>query len=254
MALGTEVEVGRSQAVAVEPPRLRRGTGSAPPAPPSGPDGHGGGGGGGGSPWVPGGPKAWFKRRGVLLGAAVGVVLAVTVFIDLPQHTTLAADAHEEQTVIHSITADLSDCNFAVTEGFKIFRDASGALSAANRAKIPGLLRDDIAACSFTDQSTYDLANIEAPGTVAGRDISAAVSTLGTWTTSDALGALTEISNLLTTHPSAVIAGKERAELARFERYGAEDRAKVMADVAAASAAVHQHLQPPPVSPMPLGT
>lgn len=239
---------GQSRAVAVEPPRLRKATGGAPPPPPAGPDGDGGGEGGG--PWLPARPP-WYRRRAVLLGASLAVIIGITVVTDLPQKTTLASDAHAEQTVIKSINADLAQCAFAVGEGFKIYRAAQNPnLSADNRGRIPGLLQDDVSACSFTNQSTFDLANIEVPGTAAGRKIGDAVSVLSTWTTSDALGALTEISKL-TENPPPAIAAKERAELARFERFAAQDRAKVLADIAAAGRDVQHRLAPPAIPAMP---
>lgn len=240
---------GQNRAVAVDPPRLRRATGGAPPPPPAGPDGDGGEG-GGGSPWLPARPP-WYRRRGFVLGAAVAVVIGVTVVTDLPQRTTLAADAQQEQTVIKSINTDLAQCAFAVREGFQILRaSTSSTLSAANRGRIPGLMRDDVQACSFTNSNTFDLANIEVPGTAAGRAIGQAVSTLSIWTTSDALGALTEIANL-TAHPAPRIAAKERAQLRKFEAYAAQDRAKVLADIATASNDLKRHLAPPAVPAMP---
>ena len=252
MAERWERAMGTSAAAAVAPPRARRQFGGTPPPPPAGPDGQGGGG-GGGNPWLPPRPP-WHRRRGILLGAGVVAVIATTVVVDLPQKTTTASDTRQEATVIASINTDLAQCAFAVSEGFKIFKAAqSPSLSAANRARIPALLTDDVAACSFTNQSTFDLANIEVPGTAAGRKIADAVATLSIWTTSDALGALTEIDKLTTDHPPRGIAAKERRELLTFERYAASDRAKVLADVAAASRDVKHTLKPPTIPVMPIG-
>lgn len=244
---------GPSNAAAVAPPGARPLSGGSPTPPPSGPDGQGGGGGGnGGNSSVPD-RRPWYRRGGVLLGAGAAAVIGIAILTDLPTRTTPQSDAQQEATVIRSINVDMSQCGFAVNEGFKIFKAAkAGNLSAANRAKIPGLLQDDVAACSFTNSSTFDLANIEVPGTAAGREIGDAVSTLAIWTTSDALGALTEIEKLTTEHPSPVIAAKERHNLLGFERYAASDRAKVFADVTAASRDVKHTLTPPKIPVMPI--
>jgi hypothetical protein len=85
-------------------------------------------------------------------------------------------------------------------------------LTSAHRAQIPGLLRDDLDACSLTDQSIYDLSDIESPGGTAGNRVGDALNTATVWTTSDALGVIATIQ-ALTNGPN----GKARAQLLKYE-------------------------------------
>jgi hypothetical protein len=196
----------------------------------------------------------WYRRRAALVGAVVTVVLAVTVISDLPQHTPIAEQISDETTVISEINADASSCVYAVKEAFGFYSDETrGSLTASDRARLPTLLADDQGACSFTNESIFDLSNIEVPGSAAGRAIGAVVNTVTLWVTSDALGAIDAIMSLTKEPANAADLG----ELAKSERFLASDRATVRSEILTADKDLHgANLTGPglPVLPLPAGS
>jgi hypothetical protein len=163
--------------------------------------------------------------------AGVVVVAGAAVISDLPTHASRQTDIQAETTVIGEINADMSPCVFAAREALTLYGDeTSGTLTAAHRAQIPGLLRDDEDACSLTDQSIYDLSDIDMPGGPAGSQLGDALNTATVWATSDALGAI-ETIQALTSDPHDA---KARARLLVDERLMSSDRAQAAADVHAA--------------------
>jgi len=173
----------------------------------------------------------WYRRRAVLLAMGVVVVIAAAVISDLPTPTSPAADAKGENAVIGEINSDVAPCLFSVREALTLYGDeTAGTLSSAHRAEIPALLRDDQTACSYTNDSIFELSDIDVPGSAAGKHVSQAVNTVTVWATSDALGAV-EAVQTLTSDPSD---RKARAQLYADERLLAQDRDKVTAQIAAA--------------------
>ena len=187
----------------------------------------------GASPVTPGPDPSqppWYRRRTFLVVVGVVVVLAAAVVSDLPTQASRATDIQAETTVIGEINTDVAPCVFAVGEALTLYSDeTSGILTAAHRAQIPGLLRDDQDACSLTDQSIYDLSDIESPGGTAGNRVGDALNTATVWTTSDALGAI-ETIQALTNGPNA----KARAQLLDYEHLMTADRQKAAAEIHAA--------------------
>jgi hypothetical protein len=192
----------------------------------------------------------WYRRRGVIVSGAVAAVLAVTVITDLPHPTSLAQQASDESTVIGEINADASPCTFAVSESFTIWRDeTNGSVTPSDQARVPGLLADDQAACSFTDESIFDLSSIEVPGSAAGRDIGEMVVTVTDWASSDGVAAIQQIETLAgDPHDATALAA-----LAHDEQLLASDRAEAMSELTAADTVLGAKLPPPalPVLPDP---
>ena len=143
--------------------------------------------------------------------------------------------------MIAEVNTDMAPCVFAARESFTIYGDETHhTLAAGDRARVPGLLRDDQVACSFTNESIYDLSDIDIPGSSAGKDIGAVVSTVTLWATSDALGAIEAIQTL-SASPSD---GPGLAELAKSERLLASDRGEADAAVHAAESVLDATLTP----------
>jgi hypothetical protein len=175
--------------------------------------------------------RAWYRRRAVVVGAAVAIIVAITVVSDLPQNTSLAQQVQQNTTVLHEIHDDAASCLYAVSEAFNFYGEASnGSLSASDRAELPGLLTDDQGACSLTNNSIYDLSDIEVPGGSAGHDLGEVVNTLNLWVTSDALAAIEAIMTL-TRDPTNAAA---LSELSSAERLLASDRRAVENEIDAA--------------------
>ncbi len=157
-------------------------------------------------------------------------MVGAAVISDLPTPTSRASDAQGESSVISEINTDIAPCVFAVREALTLYSDSTGTLSAANRAQIPGLLRDDQTACSYTDANIFDLSDISVSGTPAGKQVAQAVNTVTVWATSDALSAI-EAIQALTSHKADA---KARTELRAHERLLASDRDKATAEIDAA--------------------
>ena len=99
-------------------------------------------------------------------------MLLITVLTDLPVSTSRANDISAERSVMSEVNTDLAACALAVHQAIGIWNlQAAHGSPPADRAPTPGLLSDDQTACSFTNESIYDLANIQVPGTPAGKHL-----------------------------------------------------------------------------------
>ena len=183
----------------------------------------------------------WQRQRGLMIALAVFAVLLVTVLTDLPVGTSRADDINAERSVMSEVNADLGPCALAVNQAVGIWDlQAAHRLTAADRAPTPGLLSDDQAACSFTNEDIYDLANVQVPGTPAGKHLGQMVATATLWTTSDALRAIEDVQTLMNDPgdgPALRSLATERARLAA-------DRASAVADEQAADQALDTRLPP----------
>jgi hypothetical protein len=178
----------------------------------------------------------------VLLGAGVVIVLAITVITDLPVHSSRAQEIASERNVIGQINSDVSPCALAIREAVGLYEEeAAHTLPANDRASAATFLRDDQAACSFTNQTIYDLSNIEVPGSSAGKHIGNVVSAVTLWATSDALGAIEDVQTL-TTHASDSRASKD---LSRRIRTLDADRTEADNQVLAADRILNANLPMP---------
>jgi hypothetical protein len=191
----------------------------------------------------------WYKRPWVLVTLGVVVIVAASVAVDLPRHTTVAEDVSDETSLMNQINGDIGGCAYAIQETFTIYQDLkAGSLTSADRSRTPKLLRDDQTACSFTSSAIYDLTNnIQTSGTTAGRSIGQALDVATLWTTSDALAAIEDIQTIYGGTATAATV----ADLSHQERLLAADRAKAEIDVQAAEATLHAHLPAPNLPTLP---
>lgn len=115
---------------------------------------------------------AWYRSRSFLVGAAIVVILAVTVITDLPAPATHASNVAAASTVITTINTDLAPCSFAVSEALNYEALVLvGRVDDAQRAQAPQLLNDDLIACSLVNSSVFDLSNIDVPGSASARQL-----------------------------------------------------------------------------------
>jgi hypothetical protein len=184
----------------------------------------------------------------VLIAVAILVVVAVTVLTDLPVGTSRANDINAERSVMSELNSDLAPCALAVHQAIGIWNlQAARSLTPADRSGTPGLLSDDQSACSFTDENIYDLANIEVPGSPAGKDMGQLVATATVWTTSDALKAIEDVQTLMSDPGDAAARRSLSAEEARL----ASDRRSAIADENAADRALDARLPAPDMPSLP---
>lgn len=191
---------------------------------------------------------AWYRRRSVLVAAGAALVIAVAVVTDLPTHTSNASDIATEQAVMAEVNSDIAGCAYGARESFSIRGDQlAHTLTPPELRQAPGLLRDDLAACSFTDSSIFDLGNIEPPNSPAGRRVGELVNTVTLWATSDALAAISDLETLLDNPHDT----KAQHDLGTREKALARDRAVARADIAAADRALGTHLTEPDLPALP---
>jgi hypothetical protein len=181
----------------------------------------------------------WYRRRALLWSVAVVVVVGAAVLSDLPQHQSRQSQISGGSSVVKAVNTDVGPCAYAVNEAFEINAAvADHSLSRSNQARVPGYLRDDQDACAFTDESIDDLANVESPGTSAGKELGDLVNTVTLWASSDALSAIEDIQTL-TSKPGDTAAA---TQLASAERLLASDRAEAEDQEAAANSILGTHL------------
>jgi hypothetical protein len=167
-------------------------------------------------------PRPWYRRKVVAWSAGVAVVVAAAVVSDLPTHTSHASDLGEARAALSEVAGDVRPCSFATNESFRLYGDVMGGhLSAANRAQVSGLLRDDLAACSFTNQSIVDLASLSEPASATGKALNAVATAMLTWCDPGGLSAIGSITAVIDDRSSA----SARARLAKAERGLSRDRA-----------------------------
>jgi len=183
--------------------------------------------------------RSWYRHRAVLVAGGLAAVVAIAVLTDLPTHASRSVEIAGDKSVISQVNADVGPCSFALGESLTVYGDLTArTLSAADAARIPGLLHDDQTACSFVDDSIYQLSTIEVPGSTAGNDLGQLVNSVTLWATSDALSAIEQIQ-ILYSHPSDASA---RGRLAQDEQMLRRDRGLAQAELDAADKALGTRL------------
>jgi hypothetical protein len=181
----------------------------------------------------------WQRHRGLAIAAVVFVVVLITVVSDLPVSTSRAEDISAERSVMTEVNTDLGPCALGVHQAIGIWNlQAEHALTVADRAPTPGLLSDDQTACSFTDESIFDLTNIEVPGTAAGKDLGQLIATATLWTTSDSLRTIEDVQTLMSDPNDA----SALRSLADEEKRLATDRSAALSQEDAADRALATRL------------
>lgn len=129
------------------------------------------------------------------MAAGLGVLVIATVVSDLPHHASLHDQTVAAAALVTQIGQDVASCSAGVSEATGIDHDLTrGSLTAGQRAQVPGLLRDDLSACSLTDDSLYQLASIEVPGSRAGKALGQASSAVLYWAYPDAFDLIQSIT------------------------------------------------------------
>ncbi len=182
----------------------------------------------------------WQRHRSASIAVAVVVVVLIAVISDLPTPTTRASDISAESSVMSELNSDLQPCAYAVHQALGIWTlQVEHELTAAERAPTPGLLSDDESACSFTNESTFDLTNIQVPSTAAGKQLGDLVATATLWTTSDGLRAIEDVQTLLSDPKDAAVSRNLKKE----EDQLASDRLTGLAEESAADRDLDTRLQ-----------
>lgn len=195
------------------------------------------------SPFAPPGPpraEPWYRRRTVLLGGGVAIIVAIAIVTDLPTSATRASQISTATAFIQEVNSDLAPCDYALNEAYGFRQDLlNHSLTQSQLGQLPGLLRDDEEACSYADESIQDLTSIESPGTDANRELGDMLSSVTQWSTYDALSAIDAIQNLSNQPTSQRYA----AQLVHDTALLASDRASAESSVLAAGEVLHTTLR-----------
>jgi len=182
-----------------------------------------------------------WRRTRLPIVAAIVVVVAVAVITDLPTHESLASEQAAGNALLTEVNNDVAPCAFSLNEANSIYRDKlAGTLTVSDRSRVPSLLQDDAAACSFTSDNINDLADIEEPGTGAGKYLALVVNLAQAWTTSDALGAIDDLITL-EADPTKTAA---RNDLAARQQLLSKDRRAALTALTDADHYLHGTLTP----------
>ncbi len=139
----------------------------------------------------------FYRRRAFLATVGVTVVVAIAVVTDLPGHASHADEVRADRALVTQMNKFAAPCVFALGEARTFYREVvAHQLSAADRAKLPGFLRDDYLACSRTDDSVVQLVDLETPGTAAGRTLGSVRDATLVWIFPDAFNVIGDLIHL----------------------------------------------------------
>ncbi len=182
----------------------------------------------------------WHGHRKLAIAAVVAVIVVITVLTDLPVSTSRASDISAERGVMSEVNSDLAPCALAIHQAVGIWTlQETHRLTADDRASTPGLLGDDQTACSFASEGINDLADVQVPGTSAGKHLGDMVATTILWTTSDAVRAIEDVQTLMNRPKDASVLHN----LAKEETQLDDDRGSAIAQEQAADHTLQTHLQ-----------
>ena len=197
------------------------------------------------------GKRPWYRRTWLLVVVILAVVAGASVIADLPHRATTSELATEAGTLVKSVNADIRTCTYSVHQSYTMYdRQQAGTLTAAQRAQIPSLLSQNQQACSFANQAVVSLGTLTVPSGPAGSHLSAMITSVEVWMTSDAVAAMSDMQKLIA-HPSDAAAQKD---LRAKEQLLRQDRATADGAVAAAERSLGGMRIPDPALPLtPLG-
>lgn len=132
----------------------------------------------------------------MLVAAVVVVFIAASVLSDLPGNQSQASAATSYLTSMKSYDAS---CVGALNEAFTleslVLHDRA---TATQRSLVPGLLRDDLNACSYTNPDLSDMqSNLQPPGFASGHQLGLVNTCVGQWEFPDANEVISALTKLL---------------------------------------------------------
>lgn len=181
----------------------------------------------------------WYKRRAWLVSAALIAVVGATVLVDRSHQSSRSSQIAADSKVMSQVNGNVAPCSDAVGKAIAVYRDLIvHSLTPSELGRAPGLLRQDLVACTLRDDSTYQLSIIDVPETASGRDVGKVVRTVTLWATSDAAAAIEQVQALVS-NPSDALA---KQLLVHDEQLLAHDRALAVSELDAANALLQTNL------------
>jgi hypothetical protein len=182
-----------------------------------------------GDPFAPAPRRPWYRRRVFLIVSAVVVIIAITVITDLPTSSSRDNNISNARSVIAEVASDVQPCNYGLGESLIFYNDVtSGHITAQHRAQIPGLISQDLEACSYSNAGIDDLADVNGAASKIGSLLNSLADHSLLWCDPDGLSAIGAMTTLINDPGNAAATSK----LARAEKLLASDRAIVYSDIA----------------------
>ncbi len=142
--------------------------------------------------WIATPPQLGHRRH-------LAVIVVITVLTDLPVSTSRASDISAERSVMSEVNGDLAPCALALHQAVgiwtlqgahRLLRGRAGAHAGTARRRPDGVL-------VRKREHRRSGANIQPPGTAAGKHVGDMLATAMLWTTSDALRAIEDVQTLM---------------------------------------------------------
>lgn len=193
------------------------------------------------------GKRPWYRRTWFLAALVLVVVAGASVIADLPHRASTAQLAAEATTLVKSVDADIRTCTYSLRQSYTIYGEQqAGTLTSSERSQVPSLLSQNEQACSFANQAVVSLGTLTVPKGPAGTDLSAMITSVEVWMTSDAVAAMGDIQAIVADPASSVAAH----HLAHEEQLLHQDRAKADSAITAGRQALGGSSIPDPALPV----
>jgi hypothetical protein len=148
-------------------------------------------------PW-----RSWSRarRRGALVAAAVGIVVAGSVAVDVGGSATTADRAGDLRAFTVLINTDVASCNSSLRDSFSAYSAVVGG-QANERSTAIGIIQGDEPNCTpVSNSDLYDLATTEAPGSLRTFRVQQVATDVVSWTFPNAAAAIQDLGTMLA-HP-----------------------------------------------------
>jgi hypothetical protein len=146
------------------------------------------------------------RGRYLLLGVAAVVIASVAV--DVGHHATTGDRASDLRGFVNQVKSDLASCNASVRDSFAAYTEVVNGRPDERKAA-EGIVSGDEPNCTpVANSDLYDLATLEAPGTLRSFGVQTATANLTSWAFPDAAAAISDLDQLLA-HPGDQAAGQD---------------------------------------------
>lgn len=138
------------------------------------------------------------SRRAVYVAAAVVAVVAVSVAFDVGHGATKADRGRDLTGLVSTVHADVASCVSSVTDSFEAFT-AVVTTQPGERHAAEGIISGDEPNCTpEANSNLYDLATLEAPGTLRAYNVQPALTDVVAWSFPNGAAVINDLGALLT--------------------------------------------------------
>lgn len=147
-------------------------------------------------------------RRGHYALLGVAAVVLASVAVDIGHRATTSDRASDLRGFVNQVKSDLASCNASVRDSFAAYTEVVSGRPDERKAA-EGIVSGDEPNCTpVANSDLYDLATLEAPGTLRSFGVQTATGNLSSWAFPDAAATIADLGQLLT-HPGDQAAGPD---------------------------------------------